>query len=46
VFGPTGLDVHGIVHLLDLYTRTGVAAEHARTAVFLPVSDAIRQLRH
>jgi putative hemolysin len=50
VVGPGGLDeVVGLVHLRDLIDGTGVVADHAHPALFMPetlhVTDAIRQMR-
>jgi magnesium and cobalt exporter, CNNM family len=50
VVGPAGLDeVVGLVHLRDLIDGTGVVADHAHPALFMPetlhVTDAIRQMR-
>lgn len=50
VIGAGGLDdVVGVVHLRDLLSGEGVAADHAKTAMFLPetlaVSHALRQMR-
>jgi putative hemolysin len=50
VVGPLGLDdVTGIVHMRDLLDGTGIVADHAKPALFMPetlrVTDAIRQMR-
>jgi putative hemolysin len=50
VVGPGGLDeVVGLVHLRDLIDGSGVVADHAHPALFMPetlhVTDAIRQMR-
>ncbi len=50
VVGPGGLDeVVGMVHLRDLLDDTGVVADRAHPALFMPetlhVTDAIRQMR-